>query len=100
MDTVGHDAHSLSGVLIPLLLHANDLIIMSATAAGLQRQLDSLQQFCVNLAKTKVVTSGSKATSVKLSCSMAMKWSEQCHTSILGFTLAMAIRPEWSKSMK
>ena len=40
---------------------------MSTTAAGLQRQLDALQQFChqrhlsVNLAKTKVVTFGSKA---------------------------------------
>ena len=66
MDTVGHDAPSLSGVLIPMLLYADDLIIMSTTAAGLQRQLDALQQFChqrqlsVNLAKTKVVTFGSK----------------------------------------
>ncbi len=40
---------------------------MSTTATGLQRQLDALQQFChqrqlcVNLAKTKVVTFGSKA---------------------------------------
>ena len=67
MDTVGHDAPSLSRVMIPLLLYADDLIIMSTTAAGLQRQLDALQQFChqrqlsVNLAKTKVVTFGSKA---------------------------------------
>ena len=58
---------SLSGVLISLLLYADDLIIMFTTAAGLQRQLDALQQFChqrqlsVNLAKTKVVTFGSKA---------------------------------------
>ncbi len=68
MDTIGHDAPSLSGVPIPLLLYADDLIILSTTAAGLQRQLDALQQFCrqtqltVNLAKTKVVTLGSKAT--------------------------------------
>jgi len=67
MDTVGHDAPSLSGVPIPLLLYADDLIIVSTTAAGLQRQLDALQQFChhrqlsVNLAKTKLVTTGSKA---------------------------------------
>jgi len=67
MDTVGHDAPSLSGVLIPLLLYADDLIIMSTTAAGLQRQLDALQQFCrqrqlsVDPAKTKVDTFGSKA---------------------------------------
>ena len=61
MDTVGHDAPSLSGVLIPLLLYADDLIIMSTTTAGVQRQLDVLQQFChqrqlsVNLAKSGYV---------------------------------------------
>ena len=50
-------------------MYADDLIIMSTTAAGLQRQLDALQQFChqrqlsVNLTKTKVITSGSKAAS-------------------------------------
>ncbi len=90
MDTVGHDAPSLSGVLIPLLLCADDLIIMSATAAGLQEQLDALQQFChqrqlsVNLAKTKVVTFGSKAA-----CQTFMFNSNEVervsHTSILGF---------------
>ena len=68
MDTIGNDAPSLSGVLIPLLLYADDLTIMSTTAAGLQRQLDTLQLFCkqrqlsVNLAKTKVVTFGSRAS--------------------------------------
>ena len=68
MDTIGNDAPSLSGVLIPLLLYADDLTIMSTTAAGLQRQLDALQLFCkqrqlsVNLAKTKVVTFGSRAS--------------------------------------
>ena len=36
MDTVAHDAPSLSGVLIPLLLCADDLIIVSTRAAGLQ----------------------------------------------------------------
>ena len=67
MDTLGHDAPSLSGVLIPLLLYADDLTIMSTTPAGLQRLLNALQLFCeqrqlsVNLAKTKVVTFGSRA---------------------------------------
>ena len=67
MGTLGHDAPSLSGALIPLLLYADDLTIMSTTAAGLQRQLNALQLFCeqrqlsVNLAKTKVVTFGSRA---------------------------------------
>ena len=67
MDTVGHDAPSLSGALTPLLLYAGDLTIMSTTPAGLQRQLNALQLFCeqrqltVNLAKIKVVTFGSRA---------------------------------------
>ena len=67
MDTLGHDAPSLSGVLIPLLVYADDLTIMSTTPAGLQRLLNALQLFCeqrqlsVNLAKTKVVTFGSRA---------------------------------------
>lgn len=42
MDTLGHDAPSLSGVLIPLIFYADDLIIMSTTPAGLQRQLNAL----------------------------------------------------------
>ena len=67
MDTVGHDAPSSQGFLIPVLLYADDLTIMSTTPAGLQRQLNALQLFCeqrqlsVNLAKTKVVTFGSRA---------------------------------------
>ena len=67
METRGHDAPDLSAIFTPLLLYADDLIIMSTTAAGLQRQLDALQQFCdqrqlsVNLTKTKVVTFGSRA---------------------------------------
>ena len=66
MDTVGHDAPSLSGFLIPLLLYAYDLTIMSTTPAGLQRQLNALQLFCehqqltVYLAKIKVVMFGSR----------------------------------------
>ena len=64
MDTLGHDAPSLSGVLILLLLYVDDL---TTTSAGLQRLLNALQLFCeqrqlsVNLAKTKVVTFGSRA---------------------------------------
>ena len=49
------------GVMVPLLLYADDLILMSASASGLQKQLDALASFCeqrqltVNLSKTKVV---------------------------------------------
>ena len=46
IDKLGHGAPSLSGVLIPLLLYADDLTIISTTPAGLQRQLNALQLFC------------------------------------------------------
>ena len=55
------DAPTLKGVMVPLLLCADDLILMSESAAGLQKQLDALASFCeerqltVNLSKTKVV---------------------------------------------
>ena len=57
--TAGHDAPSLSGLLVPLLLYADDLTIMSTTPAGLQRQINALQLFCeqrqltVNLSKPR-----------------------------------------------
>ncbi|DBB08090.1 TPA: hypothetical protein ACH3X3_008289 [Trebouxia sp. C0006] len=47
--------------MAPLLVYADDLILMSEHASGLQRQLDALASFCeqrqltVNLSKTKVV---------------------------------------------
>ena len=55
------DAPILMGVMVPLLLYADDLILMSESAAGLQKQLDALASFCkerqltVNLSNTKVV---------------------------------------------
>ena len=67
MDTLWHDALSLSGLFIPLVLYADDLTTTFTTLAGLQRQLNALQLFCkqqqlsVNLAKTKVVTFGFRA---------------------------------------
>ncbi len=44
-NTIGHDSPSLSDVLIPLLLYADDSTIMSTTAIVLQRQSDALQKF-------------------------------------------------------
>ena len=63
LETADIDAYAptLRGVLVPLLLYADDLILMSTTAVGLQKQLDALASFCdqrqltVNLSKTKVV---------------------------------------------
>ena len=49
------------GVMVPLLLYADDLILMFESASGLQKQLDALASFCkqrqliVHLSKTKVV---------------------------------------------
>ena len=60
-ETAGNDAPYLIDYLVPLLLYADDLILISTSAAGLQRQLDALQGFCeqrqltVNLTKAKVV---------------------------------------------
>ena len=53
------DAPTLKGVMVPLLLYADDLILMSESAAGLQKQLDALASFCeerqltVNLIKQR-----------------------------------------------
>ncbi len=44
--TADIDAPLLRGVLVPLLLYADDLISMSESAAGLQKQLDALASFC------------------------------------------------------
>ena len=61
LETAEVDAPTLMGVMVPLLLYADDLILMSESASGLQKQLDALASFCeqrqltVNLSKTKVV---------------------------------------------
>ena len=49
-----------TGRLVPLLMFADDLLVLSTSATGLQNQLDALQDFCtqrnltVNTAKTKI----------------------------------------------
>lgn len=61
LDMTDIDAPTLMGVMVPLLLYADDFILMSESAAGLQKQLDALASFCeerqltINLSKTKVV---------------------------------------------
>jgi len=61
LETAGIDAPELGGILAPLLLYADDLILKSTSPEGLQRQLDALGSFCeqrqltVNLSKTKIV---------------------------------------------
>ena len=61
LETADIDARTLRGVLVPLLLYADDLILLSTSAAGLPKQLDALASFCdqhqltVSLSKTKAV---------------------------------------------
>ena len=59
--TADIDVPALRGVLVPLLLYADDLILMSTTAPGLQKRLDALASLCdkrqltVTLSKTKIM---------------------------------------------
>ncbi|MCO5606114.1 hypothetical protein L7F22_060301 [Adiantum nelumboides] len=61
VDTYGDAGSSLARVMIPLLLYADDVVLISDFPEGLQRQLDALQRFCadrdltLNLGKTKVM---------------------------------------------
>ena len=43
LETADIDAPTLMGVMLPLLLYADDPILMSDSAARLQQQLDALQ---------------------------------------------------------
>ena len=55
------DLLELAGLSLPPFAYADDLALLATSAAGLQRQLDLLQQYCtdrgltVNLTKTKVM---------------------------------------------
>ena len=44
LQTSGIDAPELIGKLIPLLLYAHDLVLMSTRKEGLQRQIDALAE--------------------------------------------------------
>ncbi len=56
-----YDLINLHNEIIPCLLYADDLVLLSRTAHGLQNQLDHLSSFCtqwglkVNLNKTKII---------------------------------------------
>jgi len=65
----GDDSLDLAGTAVKLLPYADDLVLMSKSLRGLQKQLDELIAFCkewdltVNVKKTKVVVFGSKVNS-------------------------------------
>ena len=49
VETAGVDAPTLMGVMVSLrsmLLYPDDLILMSESAEGLQKQMDALASFC------------------------------------------------------
>ena len=46
LETAGNDAPELCGILVRLLLYADDVILMSTSPRKLQRQLDALASFC------------------------------------------------------
>ncbi|KAI3434647.1 hypothetical protein D9Q98_002712 [Chlorella vulgaris] len=63
------DLPVLAGELLPPLLYADDMALLATSAAGLQRQLQLLEEYCaerglaVNLRKTKVMLlSGAETT--------------------------------------
>jgi hypothetical protein len=69
---VGGNGLDLVGTIVKLLLYADDLVLMSKSLWGLQKQLDELNVFCkeqdltVNVKKTKVVIFGSRMNSSPL----------------------------------
>jgi len=69
---VGDDGPDLAGTAVKLLLYADDLVLMSKSLRGLQKQLDELSAFCkerdltMNVKKTKVVVFGSRVNSSPL----------------------------------
>ncbi len=64
---VKHDAPLLADIAVPLLLYADDLVLISSSQKGLQALIDRLASFCegrglsVNIEKTKVVVFGSRS---------------------------------------
>lgn len=61
VERIGGPGAPLVGILIPLLLYVDDIVLVSDSAEGLQRHLDALQEFCLrrnltmNFGKTKVM---------------------------------------------
>jgi hypothetical protein len=68
----GDDGPNLAVIAVKLLLYVDDLVLMSKSLWGLQKQLDELSAFCkerdliMNVKKTKVVVFGSKVNSSPL----------------------------------
>ena len=72
LETADIDAPTLMGVMVPLLLYADDLILMSESAAGLQKQLDALQ------ASVNSVNLQSTSTRQTLNLAGGVGWTPRC----------------------
>ncbi len=54
LESADIDAPTHMGVMVPLLLYADDLILMSETASGLQKQLDALASSVNNVSSLSI----------------------------------------------
>ena len=74
--------HLHSWVMVLLLLYANDLILMSESAAEGQRQLDALARYCeerqlkVNLSKTRWQSLSIDKVTCQSLCLMVQLWRQ------------------------
>ena len=86
---------------MPLLLYADDLILMSESASGLQKQLDALASFCeqrqltVNLSKTKVVVFATRQSDV---CDSGAVVERVENFKYLGFVVHATKKLIWDRS--
>ena len=61
IDREGHRDAQLAGTWIPLLIYANDIVLMSDSSEEMQRHLEALHRFThdsglsINLGRTKVM---------------------------------------------
>ncbi len=91
LETADIDAPKLMGVMVPLLLYADDLILMSESASGLQKQLDALASFCeqrqltISARQKWWSLKPGKVTCVTL-CSVVQLWKGWRATSIWGLS--------------
>ena len=97
LGTADIDAPKLMVVMVPLLLYADDLILMCESPAGLQKELDALERFyeqrqlTVSLSKTKVVVFEAQCSDVSdfvLDSTLVERWIAKS----LGFVFS---RQDW-----
>jgi hypothetical protein len=95
----GDASPDLAGTAVKLLLYVDDLVLMSKSLRGLQKQLDELNIFCkerdltVNMKKTKVIVFGSKVNSSPL------HYDGSTVEEVASFRY-LGIELHWSRSLK